>query len=384
MRRIWPYILVLQVVSAAPVRAEDSPEWTQCTARPTAELTDDTIVAACTSVLDAAKEPPDRLATAAFGRSLAYNRKRQGDKANADLDLALHFDPKFAKAYLARGYDAVTNGKFDAGIKQFDQAIAIDPKLPDAYYGRGLAYDASRQFDRAIKDEQQAIRLNPKYAQAYFGLGLTYHDKGQLDRAIENFSKAIELDPQYAQALYNRGNAYGARNQIDRAITDYNAAIQIEPDYAKALFMRGLAYQEMGKTDQALADLEAAVRIDPKFAKAIAARDELKSRIASTTPAPSGQEEETVFALYLARSGNQACGFGVDDAEKTALDHELTERLGKAGISADRARQLEARAEAFVAQRKQTDAKFCAPDGAFAGNAHEMFDAVADRPKPSR
>ena len=384
MWRIRLSIVALLLAPAAPSLAEDSPEWTRCTTPPTAELTTDAIVVACTSVLDAAKEPADRLATAAFSRSLAYNREGQRDKANADLDLALRLNPKFAKAYLARGYDAVAEGKYDAGIKQFDQAIAIDPKLPDAYYGRGLAYDASRQFDRAIKDEQQAISLNPKYAQAYFGLGLAYHDKGQLDRAIENFSKAIELDPQYAQALYNRGNAYGARNQVDRAIADYNAAIQIEPGYAKAFFMRGLAYQDSGKTDQALADLEAAARIDPKFAKAIAARDELKGRIASTTPAPNGKEEETVFALYLARSGNLACGFGVDDDEKAALDREVTERLGKAGISADRSNQLEARAEAFVTQRKQADAKFCAPDGAFAGNAHEMFDAVADRPKQSR
>jgi hypothetical protein len=106
--------------------------------------------------------------------------------------------------------------------------------------------------------------------------------------------------------------------------------------------------------------------------------------MASKTPEPSGQEEETVFALYMARSGNQACDFGIDDDEKAALEREVAARLTKAGISPARAGELDVRAQALVAQQKQTDAKFCAADGDFAGKAREMFDAVADRPKRSQ
>ncbi|HXO01699.1 MAG TPA: tetratricopeptide repeat protein [Stellaceae bacterium] len=383
MRKMWLCLFVLLLAPASPSQADDSPEWTQCTGRPSAEITNDAMIAACTSVLDAAKEPLDRLATASFSRGLAYYRGGKRDQSAADYEAALRFNPKFAKVYLARGYEAVGDGKYAAAVREFDQAVKLDPKLVEAYYGRGLAYGADRQIDRSIKDHQKAIEVDPKYAPAHFGLGLEYRDKGQVDRAIASFNKAIELDPKYAQAFYNRGNAYGAKNQVDRAIEDYSAAIQIQPDYAKALFMRGLAYRDAGKTDQALADFDAAIRSDPKFDKAIEVRDETKRKIASTSPAPNGKEEETLFAFYLARSGNLACDFGVDDDEKAALEREVTARIAKAGISPERVKQLEMRADLTVAEQKAADAKFCASNGEFAGNAREMFDAVADRPKRS-
>lgn len=384
MLRMRAYLLCLPLMAVPALsRAEDSPGWTICTGQPSAELTDDRIVTACTAVLDAAQLPPGQLADAVFRRGLAQGRLGHADKQDADFTAAQRFDPKFTKVFLARGYDDVTNGNYAAAIKQFDQAIAIDAKLAEAYFGRGLAYDADRQFDRAIKDHQQAISLNPKYAMAYFGLGLAYHDKGQNERAIEAYSKAIELDPRYAQALYDRGVAYGALNQIDRAIADFSAAIDVQPNYAKALFMRGLAYRDSGKADAALADFEGAVRADPKFEPAIKARDELEQKLAFATPEASGQDEQTIFALYLARAGNVACGFGIDEEEKAALEREVASRMDKAHASADRAKQLEMRAEAIVAKRSKTDAKFCAPDGEFAGQAREMFDAVADRPKRS-
>jgi tetratricopeptide (TPR) repeat protein len=386
MRLVWLGLFLILVIRAAPSLADDSPEWTTCVTRPGSETTNDAIVAACTAVLDAAKEPPGRLANAVFSRGLAEQRLGAHDKSEADFDAALRFDPKFTRVFLARGYDAVAGGKYDAAIKEFNQAIAIDPKLVEAYYGRGLAYDASHQFDQAIKDHQQAINLNPKYAQAYFGLGLVYREKGQTDRAIENFSKAIGLDPQYAQALYNRGNAYGAQSKIDLAIKDYGEAIRIEPDYARAFYMRGLAYWQTGKTDQALADLDAAVRINPNFTDAIQQRDKLKAKLADSAPRSETdkKQEDALFGLYLARAGNAACRFAdIDDAEKAALDGEIAKRIGSNGVPSARAQAIEARAQQIVAEEKQSDTKLCAADDGFAGNVREMFDASAGRPKRS-
>jgi tetratricopeptide (TPR) repeat protein len=384
MRWFGFYLFVLLIAPAVPGNTEDMPEWTQCTARPNAEITNDGIIAACTSVLDAAKEPPDRLAIAVFSRGLAYHREGKRDQAQADYDKTLGFNPKFAKVFVARGYDAIGDGKYQAAVQEFTQAIKFDPKLVEAYYGRGLAYGADRQIDRSIEDHQKAIKLDPKYAQAYFGLGLEYRDKGQFGRAIESYNKAIELDPKYAQALYNRGNAYGAQNQIDRAIADYNAAIQIEPDYAKALFMRGLAYRDTGKTDQALADLNEAIRLNPNFPDATQQREKLLSSIAAAPPASDAdkKQEDALFGLYMARAGNIVCSFSdIDDAEKAALDGEIAKRIGSPGVTPLRAQAIEARTQNAAAEQKKTDPKFCASDGEFAGMVREMFDASADRPK---
>jgi tetratricopeptide (TPR) repeat protein len=384
MPRLWLCLLASfpLILSAPPSRAEDSPEWTACVAHPGPQATDDAIVSACTTVLDAAKEPRNRLADAAFSRALAEQRKGNQDKADGDFAAAMRFDPKFTKVYLEHGLRAVGAGKYDAAIKEFNQAIAIDPKLALAYFGRGLAYDASREFDRAIKDHQQAISINPNYAEAYFGLGLAYHDKGQNDRAIDAYTKAIALEPQYTQALYDRGNAYGALNKIDLAIADYSEAIRIDPQYAKAYYMRGLANEQSGKADQALADLDAAVRINPDLADAAQRRNELQRKLGQAAPQDPAnkQKEDALFGLYLAKSGDAVCHYtDIDDDERTALDREVTTRIAD-GVQPGRAEAIEAHAKDVVAQRTQANTKLCA-DAEFAADVRNLFDATADRPK---
>ena len=377
-------LLVLALTPTASSAAEDSPEWVACTAR--AGTTDNAIVAACTSVLSATKEPPNRLAEAAFSRGLAEQRLGDKGEGYADFAAAQRFDPKFTKGFVARGLDATTDGKFDVAIKEFNQAIAIDPKLVLAYYGRGLAYDASRQFDRAIKDYQQALGLDPKFAMAYFGLGLAYHGKAQFDRSIESYNKAIELDPQYAQALYNRGNAYGAVNKVDRAIADYSAAIRIDPKYAKAYYMRGLANRQTGNFDQALADLDAVIRLNPDFTDAVTRRNELLRKVAETPPpSPADKpKEDQLFGLFLAKWGDAACHYAdIDDDERKALDREVAGRIGPTGVSAARAAAIEARAKDGIARKTASNPKFCG-DAEFAVDVRELFDASADRPKRSR
>lgn len=386
MHRLWSCLLLfaLALMPAAASAADDSPEWIACAAR--ADTTESAIIAACTAVIEAAKEPAARLAQAAFNRGLAKRRLGDKETAYADFAAARRFDPKFTNGLVARGYDEIADGKADEAIAEFNRAIAIDAKLVAAYYGRGLAYDAASQYDRAIKDFQSAIGLDPKYAQAYFGLGLSYHSKQQDDRAIENYSKAITLDPQYAQALYNRGNAYGALNKIDQAIADYGAAIRIEPKYAKAYYMRGLANGQIGNADQALADLDAAIRINPDFADAVAQRDALLRKVAETSPQNPADKpkEDAVLGLLLAKWGDAACHYAdIDDAERTALEHEVAGRIGPEGVPAPRATAIEARAKDAIARRKASDPKFC-DDPEFAANVRELFDASAGRPKRSR
>ena len=366
------------ILPAAQARAEDSPEWTQCT-HPAA--TDDkAIIAACTKVIEAATEPPDRLAVAIFSRGLVYTWTDQRDKADADFDAALRLNPKFAKIYVIRGYRAISDDHLDDAFKQFDQAIAIDPKLAAAYQGRGLAFTSDSRFDEAIPEYRKAIELDPKDASAYSGLALAYEEKGQGDRAIEYYTKAIDLTPKSAKERYSRGNVYAALKQWDRAIADYSAAIDLEPHYARALYMRGLAYDAAGKMAEAAADWDAAVGADPDFRLITAPTAELRARGAAAVPPANGEDETAVFELYTARYGNIACGFGADDAKKAAFERAVADRVRQSGMSPGRAKQLDARAEAYVADEKREVAKFCASNGEFAGRTRDRFNDAAHRP----
>ena len=347
MRRFWLYLLAVMVVPAAPSLAEESAEWTQCTAPLNAGISDEAIVGACSSILEAAKEPTDRLAVAAYSRALAYARQNKIDKRDVDLRAAMRFDPKFAKPYAYLGFWTLSQGRGDEAIKQFNQAIKLNPSVSNVFYGRGLAHDGKKDFAAAVKD----------------------------------FDEAIRLDPKNAEAIMWRGATYISLNQIDRGITDYDDAIKVDPDYAQAYYKRGLAYAGQHKLVRAVADLDLAIRLDPTHAEAIKARAAALLQLTDTVSRAQGKNEDRLYAFYLARRANTVCGLGIDDQEKAALDREIETSVGQNGSTQDRANELDVLAEAFVIARNGADSAFCAPAGAFVGNVREIFDAVADRPQ---
>jgi lipoprotein NlpI len=86
----------------------------------------------------------------------------------------------------------------DRAIADSNQAIQFDPKDAAAYESRGIAYQRKRDLDRAIADYTQAIQLNPKDTDVYFNRGLANLFAGALPKALADMSQASELAPKDA------------------------------------------------------------------------------------------------------------------------------------------------------------------------------------------
>ena len=93
----------------------------------------------------------------------------QNDKAIADLDHAIDFDPQMATAYLNRGAAYENKGEHERGIADYSRAISLDPQLKVAYFNRGAIYESQGEHDRAIADFDNAIRLDPNDADTTAG-----------------------------------------------------------------------------------------------------------------------------------------------------------------------------------------------------------------------
>jgi tetratricopeptide (TPR) repeat protein len=266
----------------------------------------DAAIAACTRAIDSGKfKESDRAAHYAM-RGFELSKKGQHDRAIADYEQAIRFDPGLVWAHAWRGDSYRAKSEFDRAIADYDQAIRINPKLAVAYSKRGNAYRAKGALDRAIADYDQAIKLGPATAIAYTGRGDAYRAKGGNDRAIAEYDQAILLDRRFALAYngrasayfqrgdgdraiadftqaislapessfsYNgRANAYLRRGDNDRAIADFTRSIWLEPNYAFAYVNRGIAYMNLGQFDRAIADYDAALKRDPRQAYALHGR----------------------------------------------------------------------------------------------------------------
>jgi tetratricopeptide (TPR) repeat protein len=113
--------------------------------------------------------------------------------------------PNDAEAYYNRGLAYQLKKEYDKAIADYTKAIEINPNDAEAYNNRGLAYGSKKEYDKAIADYTKAIEINPKYAEAYYNRGLAYFLKKEYDKAWEDVYKAqglgSKVHPEFLNAL---------------------------------------------------------------------------------------------------------------------------------------------------------------------------------------
>ncbi len=157
---------------------------------------------------------------AAQAKISAILKKSERDVAdcsqNNDIDRAIvgctsllrtavdRLDPKNrARIYNTRGSAYGKKKQYDRAIADLTKSIELDPGLAWAHYNRGTVYQMKGLHDLAIADFTQAIQLNPRFTLAYNNRGVAYRKKGKRRRAVADYRKALQIDPSYQFAMHN-------------------------------------------------------------------------------------------------------------------------------------------------------------------------------------
>jgi tetratricopeptide (TPR) repeat protein len=220
-------------------------------------------------------------------------KERQNDYQGAliEYDRAITLNPRYADAYVGRGFAKYKLGERSSAVSDFSTAIALNPKSARAYQNRGTMYLEFKDWEYAIRDFDKAIEIDPNYAEAYIGRGvareswpssktggmvdlnmavildpksaLAYRSRAaaKLENedyrgSIEDYTKAMTLAKSIATDFEGRGTAKAKLKGYPAAIADYAAAIKIEPDRASIYYQRGLAKFESNDKPGAIQDLQ--------------------------------------------------------------------------------------------------------------------------------
>lgn len=179
-------------------------------------------------------------------------RRRLGDTAGADEDLAIHTvltkqqksidelkaailryeSPKErAPIWANLGRLHLRYGDARAAIDAYEAALALDPELVIAHIGLGASRAANDELSAAEKAASEALRLQPDAAAAQALLGEIAYRRGDAKRAIALLAPALESDPSlgsarqtYAEALLVQRNA--------GAVAQYRLVVESDPDDA--------------------------------------------------------------------------------------------------------------------------------------------------------
>lgn len=89
-----------------------------------------------------------------------------GKRARDAIAKAIELDPKFAKAYLARGVGnyympTALGGGTEPAIRDFERALELDPKSADAHLWLGLALRKASRTADARKAFMRSLELDP-------------------------------------------------------------------------------------------------------------------------------------------------------------------------------------------------------------------------------
>jgi tetratricopeptide (TPR) repeat protein len=250
------------------------------------------------------------LAEAYLKRGLAWNEKKEYDKAIKEYDQAIQIDPRNTAAFNSRGNAWADKEEYDKAIKDYGEAIRCKDYTPEdeAIFlrNRGLAWYAKKEYDKAIRDYGEAIQLKEGYAVAFYNRAKAWGAKHEYDKAVKDYNEASRLDagcaidfinhllasshkkdyesaikdydevmrrdPKFVAAFYHRGYAWLLKKKYDRAIKNYDEAIQLDPKYAPAFNGRGFAWTLKKEYDKAIKDYEEAIRLDPKSTLAFSNR----------------------------------------------------------------------------------------------------------------
>lgn len=143
-------------------------------------------------------------AAAYLGRSRAYVRLGNLDKALEDAEAAVKKEPSNAAAYGQRGIINKLRQKRNEALQDFGEAIKLDPVYWWAYAQRADIYSRSNDQGKALDEVNKVLSSKPDLVEGLRLRALIFNRMGKCREAYEDFKKASQLNPDDALSVQDK------------------------------------------------------------------------------------------------------------------------------------------------------------------------------------
>jgi lipoprotein NlpI len=259
VRRLLAFLLLL----AAPALAQDGVEsfdeaFAGCTAAKAPAIV---LVASCGAAIESGRLLPRGLAHAHLVRGFAFKELKAYQRAEADYDRALAYDPAFLPAITARADLFAAQRQYGKAIAELDRVIHADPDRAETYKRRGHFQDWKGDHDAAIADYTRALEKGGG-PRLHADRGAALANKGETAAALAEIEAAIAGAPDYPIAWFERGRIRFEAGEWDAAAADFAHAAELDPEDAFKALWRYLAAARAGAEDAEAKLAEAAAKLD--------------------------------------------------------------------------------------------------------------------------
>jgi Tfp pilus assembly protein PilF len=225
------------------------------------------------------KQPKDALVWARRAElELMMGERRRSAQA---ADTAVQLAPNLSRAYLARGFAALTERRVADAQVAFKKAIALDSADPLPRLGLGIAKINSGDLEGGRRELEVAIAMDSNNAlyRAYLGKAYYEEKRGPLD--ADQLVIAKELDPQDPTAYFYNAIRLQTENQPIPALKEVDASIErndnravhrsrllLDSDEAARTVSQARIYKDLGFQQLALVEGWKSANKDPSDASA--------------------------------------------------------------------------------------------------------------------
>lgn len=192
------------------------------------------------------------------------------DAVVASLSDAIHFDPGYVDALVARGNIYSNLQRRDEAFADFDSVVRAAPDLPDGYGLRGNWWYEQGNLDRALADYGRIIELSPNDPGGYAARAAVWRAKGDPRAELADWDRCAELGPDQAYVHFHRAEVYC----LSQDANVRNGALAVEAamrsceltkwEDASSIALLAAAHAEAGREDEAVKWQRKAVEMTPE------------------------------------------------------------------------------------------------------------------------
>lgn len=220
-----------------------------------------------------------------------YKNAAEGYKLIASLeegtDIAKDADNRAKRLmksfHLAEGKSYLTQGNYEAALKEMEAVLDISPDEPLALFNAGVLNIRLNRLEAAEVPLKKAITIVPDYVQAYLQLGVLYERLRRFEDAREAFEKIVDIqkdgkEAQIAKArIVSLKESEALTKHIKEGIRlmeakDWDGAriqigdmLKIYPNNYIGYYYMGMILDGSGIIDEAIAAFKKAIEINPGF-----------------------------------------------------------------------------------------------------------------------
>jgi tetratricopeptide (TPR) repeat protein len=136
----------------------------------------------------------DEMTNGFYYRGLAYEKRREWDKALADFSTAIWREPTSSASLAERAICYEHQGDTDRAFAEFEKMLRLNPDDARAYALRAELLQLIGQDEQARDAANTAVQLDRKLALAHDVLGRIYARKQDLPNADREFDEGERLD----------------------------------------------------------------------------------------------------------------------------------------------------------------------------------------------